>query len=55
VNRFNAMNFKDEFLPFWNKFITSNPNAEYEPEKDEEEPQENNDEEEQKPKKIKIK
>ena len=21
VNRFNAMNFKDEFLPFWRKFI----------------------------------
>ena len=32
VNRFNIMNFKDEFLPFWKKFIEKNPDAEYEPE-----------------------
>ena len=56
VNRFNKMYFDADFLPFWDKFISANPNAEYEPEKDEEEPQENNDKEEnKKDKKIKIK
>ena len=58
VNRFNTMFFENEFLPFWDKFIASNPNAEYEPEKDEENNDEGkmqNDDEEKKPKKIKIK
>ena len=32
VNRFNTMSFNDEFLPFWRKFISANPDAEYEPE-----------------------
>ena len=34
VNRFNKIIFDKDFLPFWNTFITNNPNAEYEPDKD---------------------
>lgn len=60
VNKFNNIIFKNEFLPFWNKFIIANPNAEYEPEKNEEEQeidnqddQNNNKKKESKQKKIK--
>ncbi|RHZ36061.1 AAA family ATPase [endosymbiont GvMRE of Glomus versiforme] len=34
INEFNKIIFDGHFLPFWNKFINSNPNAEYEPDKD---------------------
>ena len=49
VNRFNKIIFDKDFLPFWDKFISNNPNAEYEPETDDSN-QSNNP-----PKKVKIK
>jgi len=48
VNRFNKIIFDKEFLPFWEKFISTNPDAEYEPERDEQI-------ENQEQKKLKIK
>ena len=53
VNRFNKIIFDKDFLPFWNKFISSNPNAEYEPEKDDD--QTNQPPSTSPPKKTKIK
>ena len=56
VNRFNKIIFDNEFLPFWEKFISVNPDAEYDPEKDEEEQENNNqNDKEEKNKKKKIK
>ena len=49
------MYFEAEFLPFWDKFIANNPDAEYEPEKDDEEPERGSNDEKEKKKKIKIK
>jgi len=53
VNRFNKIIFDKDFLPFWNTFITNNPNAEYEPEKDDD--QTNQQSSTSQPKKVKIK
>lgn len=52
VNRFNKMYYDNDFLPFWDKFIVANPNAEYEPEKDDENQEESENNEKNK---IKIK
>ena len=54
VNRFNKIIFDKDFLPFWNKFISSNPNAEYEPENDDNQ-QSTNPQQNTPPKKVKIK
>ncbi len=53
VNRFNKIIFDKDFLPFWSKFISSNPNAEYE--KGDDNQTQSSSQQPAQPKKIRIK